>query len=432
MESLIVRIVTLGCKVNQCESASIAAALQEKNIDASEGLEFADAYVLNTCSVTAEADRKSRQYIAKMQKLNPDCKIIVVGCSSQNAPDKFNKSNVTAVGGTYDKCGYVCRIIDKIKSKSDESILKDRILYDENIVKIDTIRQYCSENYAKSNKTRAFIKIQDGCNRFCNYCIIPYLRGRSRSRSIADIIAECVKCNSEELVLTGIDVSSFGLDTGESLAGLFRALGTVKARKRLSSLECEVIDNELLDAMKEGNFCPHFHLSLQSGSNEVLRTMNRRYDTDMFFGKIELIRRYFPLAAITTDVIVGYPTETDKLFNESCVFIERCAFADIHVFPYSRRKGTLADKKYGTLPPQTVKYREERLLELKKRLRLDFIRKNIGTTASVYVETCDGKYSVGYTPNYIKVYSDEPCGNMVTLRLKEPFADGVLGEPLID
>lgn len=426
---MIVRVVTLGCKVNQYESASIVAALQAKNIDASEGLEFADAYVLNTCSVTAEADRKSRQYITKMRKLNHDCKIIVVGCSSQNNNSAFAKSNVIAIGGTHNKSGFVCEIIDKISSINNENILDDRILYDKNTLNIDKIRQYCSENHAKSNKTRAFIKIQDGCNRFCNYCIIPYLRGRSRSRFIADVKKECENVISKEIVLTGIDVSSYGKDTGESLAKLFRALKNVNARKRLSSLECEAIDRELLDAMQEGGFCPHFHLSLQSGSNEVLRTMNRRYNAEFYLSKIDLIREYYSLAAITTDIIVGYPTETDDLFDEGYDFIKRCAFADIHVFPYSKRSGTLASKKYDVLPSDTVKEREGRLLALKTRLKDDFIQKNLGVVAPVYVETAHNvDYSVGYTPNYLKVYSHAACGDIVNLQLCKPYLDGILGE----
>ena len=205
---------------------------------------------------------------------------------------------------------------------------------------------YCYEQYPKYERTRAFVKIQDGCNRFCSYCIIPYLRGRSRSRGIDDILKECKLNESKELVITGIDISAYGKDNGSSLAELLNALSGIPARKRLGSLECEAVTDEVLCAMREGGYCPHFHLSLQSGSDIVLKSMNRRYDCEYYYSKVKLIRRYFPNAGITTDVIVGFPTETEDLFEESCRFIEKCAFSDIHVFPYSSRTGTLAHKKY--------------------------------------------------------------------------------------
>lgn len=427
---MIVKVITLGCKVNQCESASIITGLNTIGVEACEGLSFADVYVLNTCSVTAEADRKSRQYISKLRKLNPHCKIIVVGCSSQNSPSKFAMPNIVAVGGTVNKSKFV---IDTVKNilDDDESILYDRILYDKGSKNVDKIHNYCYDFYPKSEKTRAFIKIQDGCNRFCNYCIIPYLRGRSRSRSILDIKSECEKIKSKEIVLTGIDVSSFGLDTNESLTDLFIELGSISARKRLSSLECEAITEPLLHAMSSSNFCPHFHLSLQSGSDTVLRSMNRKYDTEFYYGKLNLIRKIFPLAAITTDVIVGFPTETDEEFDLACNFIKKCQFADIHIFPYSRREGTLAAKKYkDKLASDVIDLRENCLLQIKKELKHEFILKNLNTQAAVYNETIHNNYTVGYTPNYIKVYSNTRCGEIVNLRLVEPIFDGILGVPV--
>lgn len=423
-----IRVLTLGCKVNQCESAAIVATLKASNYDASEGLAPADVYVLNTCSVTAEADKKSRQYIAKLCKLNPSCRIIAVGCSTQNSPEKFARNNVYAIGSTTNKSDFVLNCINKIYNENKYNTLSDIILYDNTLKSIGNCDKYCYERYPITDKTRAFVKIQDGCNRFCSYCIIPYLRGRSRSRSIEDIVNECNEINSKEIVLTGIDMSAYGRDIGESFDGLLRALSSINARKRLGSLECEIIDEKVLDAMKAGNYCPHFHLSLQSGSAEVLKTMNRHYDCDLFFKKVQLIRSYYPLAAITTDIIVGFPTETDEFFKESCEFIEKCAFSDIHVFPYSSRVGTLAAKKYKTLPPDIVKNRVNVLLEIKKRLHMEFINKNLGTFAPVYVEDCENGFNVGYTPNYIKVYSSAVCGDISNIRLSEPFLDGVRGE----
>lgn len=423
MGSLRIRVVTLGCKVNQCESASIVSSIKKLGYnDTSEGLQPSDVYILNTCSVTAEADRKSRQYIGKMRKLNPDCKIIVLGCSSQNSCEKFNKPNVVAIGGNASKTQFVIKTLNDIYNT-----LSDRVLYCENASKISEKRVYDYDEYPISDKTRSFVKIQDGCNRFCSYCIIPYLRGRSRSRSVEDIIKECELSSSDEIVLTGIDVSDYGRDIGTSLKELFSALSNINARKRLSSLECEVIDEELLRIMKDGGFCPHFHLSLQSGNDQVLKSMNRHYDTSLFYDKILLIRKVFPSAGITTDVIVGFPTETDEFFKDGCRFIRKCAFSDIHVFPYSSRTGTLAAKKYKTLAPEAVSERVGALLSIKQELKDAFIAQNLNSVHDVYVEDSHDGYNVGYTPNYIKVYSSAPRGVITKLLLTESIYDGALG-----
>lgn len=423
-----IRVITLGCKVNQCESASIVATLRLNNYSASEGLEPADVYVLNTCSVTAEADKKSRQYIAKMRKLNPECKIIVVGCSSQNLPQAFVKNNVIAIGGTINKANFVLNSVKDIYKDNQYNTLSNIVLLDNLTESVEECREYCYEEYPLSNKTRAFIKVQDGCNRFCTYCIIPYLRGRSRSRSVEDIVRECVAIKSKEVVITGVDISAYGRDIDTDLVALLNALPSDKMRIRLGSLECEAVNEPLLDVMARGKYCPHFHLSLQSGDNTVLKSMNRHYDTEYFYSKIMLIRKYFPLAGITTDVIVGFPTETDELFENSCEFIKKCEFSDIHVFPYSRRTGTLAAKKYGELHSDIVKSRVNKLLDIKNELRLRFMRKNLGSTIPVYIEDSEDDYNVGYTPNYIKVYSNAPCGDIIDLKLIELYGnEGIIG-----
>lgn len=417
-----VKVVTLGCKVNWVESVGIIDALNSEaqlNVNASAGLEPADVYVLNTCSVTAEADRKSRQQIAKMQKLSPNCRIIVVGCSSQNCADKFNKQGVIAIGGTADKVEFVLSTVREIQ-KATASILSDRILCTQKDENPDV----------KSSKTRTFIKIQDGCDRFCTYCIIPYLRGRSKSIDIETIKNACMSTVAKEIVLTGIDISAYGKDIGSSLTDLIMSLSDVRARKRLGSLECEIIDDKLLTAMERGEYCPHFHLSLQSGSETVLRSMNRHYDPDFFSKKLDLIRKHFPLAGVTTDVIVGFPTETDKLFEESCEFIRRCEFSDIHVFPYSSRRGTPASRKYTPLPKSVVTERTAALLDIKREQKERFLLKNAGKTAPVYFEEKNGALSEGYTPNYIKVYASTLCGDIINVKLTEPYKDGMLGIPV--
>lgn len=423
-----IRIITLGCKVNQCESASIAATLHANNYTASEGIGPADVYIINTCSVTAEADKKSRQCVAKLRNINPSCKIIAIGCSTQNNHTNFIKDNVIAIGGTQNKANFVLNIIKSLENTQYHT-LSDIVLssnLDENIGGVT----YCYEQYPETNKTRAFVKVQDGCNRFCTYCIIPFLRGRSRSRSIDDVVRECDKIESKEIVITGVDISMYGKDIGTDLTSLLKALSKIKARKRLGSLECEVVNESLLQVMASGGYCPHFHLSLQSGDDIVLKSMNRRYTTGYFYEKVNLIRKYFPLAGITTDVIVGFPTETDDLFKNSCEFIENCGFSDIHVFPYSKRAGTIAANKYDMLDPIVVKSRVKSLLEIKKELRHRFMQKNIGECASVYVEDPEGEYNVGYTPNYIKVYSHAPCGEVVDLKLTDTYGDlGLIGKP---
>lgn len=421
-----IKVFTLGCKVNQCESAAIVATLKAHDYNASEGLDPADVYIINTCSVTAEADKKSRQCIARMKKLNPDCKMIVLGCSSQNDPEKFCRDGVAAVGGTADKTAFVLYVLNVLNDRaSGEPNSDDGIIYYNNIKDLNT--DNVIEAYPESNKTRAFVKIQDGCNRFCSYCIIPYLRGRSRSRTIDDIVAECRTIASEEIVLTGIDVSAYGKDIGCDFKSLISALSDIPKRKRLSSLECEAVDEGLLAAMKSGGFCPHFHLSLQSGCDEVLKAMNRHYDSNLYYKKVCLIRKFFPNAGITTDVIVGFPTETDENFSVCCKFIERCAFSDIHIFPYSSRTGTVAARKYKALPPETVKQRTRELFRIKAKLHKRFLLDNLGGTEEVYVEDKEGDRNVGYTPNYIKVYSDAPTGRIVNLKLVEVYNDGVLG-----
>ena len=252
-----VSVFTLGCKTNLYESRQLVAGLKNAGYRACEGLEKADIYIINTCAVTNEAERKSRQAISRCKKLNPDAKILVCGCAAQHDGGQFSE-NVNFVAGTADKL----RLIEQLNSTG---CLRDEL----------PTEYRKGEIFAAHCKTRDFIKIQDGCDNFCSYCIVPYLRGRSRSRSIGDVTAEAENSGAKEIVLTGVDISSYGKNTGTSLAALCRALKDVPARKRLGSLEVSVVSDELLDAMEEGGFCPHFHLSLQSGSAEVLRAMNR-------------------------------------------------------------------------------------------------------------------------------------------------------------
>jgi threonylcarbamoyladenosine tRNA methylthiotransferase MtaB len=299
---------------------------------------------------------------------------------------------------------------------------------------LDLPTMYEELNYGRGAHARENVKIQDGCNNFCSYCLVPYLRGRSRSRSLRDVVEECVlrSATAHEIVLTGINTAAYGTDIGVSLTDLVKALAGIKCRFRFGSLEANVIDADLLEAMKgNGNFCDHFHLSLQSGSDDTLKAMNRHYTTLQFAEKVSLIRDYFPLASITTDVIVGFPTETERQFQESLDFVTEMAFANMHVFPYSRRQGT---KAYALAPinPAEMQRRVRLMTEVKEQLHTAFLHSFIGYELEVVTEHQDDMYMQGHTANYIKVYIPvhTMCkpNSVYTVRCLTPYMDGMLAE----
>lgn len=410
-----IAVFTLGCKTNLYESGQIVSALCAAGHDAFHGLESADVFVLNTCAITAEAEKKSRQLVTRARKLNPNCRVVVVGCASEKNPAQFEGlANVTIVKGVHGKT----KVVDEILGEG---------------VDVEQIPSAYEETVTSTQEhTRAFVKIQDGCNNFCTYCIVPYLRGRSRSRRVADVVAEIKQANAAETVITGIDISQFGRDTGESLPMLFAALTNVPTRLRLGSLEAGVVTEELLQSLTHVNFCPHFHLSLQSGCDATLKRMNRKYDTATYFAAVELIHRVFPTAAITTDVIVGFCGETDEEFAQTLAFVQKVGFADVHVFPYSPRQGAVSAKWKDT-NPVVKKHRAEVLGELKLQLKERFALANKGSVQRVLVEEIvDGK-AVGYTPNYLRVYFDaDPLtvGTLVDVVVGEPYADGATATPV--
>ena len=402
-------VFTLGCKVNSCESASLMTGLKDLGYEVSDELGFADLYIINTCAVTAEAEKKSRQTIARVKKFNQNARIIVTGCASQKSPQDFlKKQGVTLVTGTNSKD----RIIDCLQ-ESGNIVWEDSEYY---------------EKYLPTNpdKTRAYVKVQDGCNNFCSYCIIPYLRGRSRSRNPESIVKELSVLNPVEAVITGINLSAYNYQN-IGLKGLIDRLSTVNCRIRLGSLEVGVITDEFLSALKNlKNFAPHFHLSLQSGSNAVLKSMNRRYTREEYLKRCCLIRKYFPDCAITTDVIVGYSTETEQDFLDSIDLCKRVGFADIHCFPYSKREGTVG-AKLKELPPSVKDERMDVVLALKKQLKDEFIQKNLGRVLEIIPEDKEGEFTVGYTENYIKAYlQGETEGRILKVKLLKPFKDGAL------
>ncbi|MBO5982613.1 MAG: tRNA (N(6)-L-threonylcarbamoyladenosine(37)-C(2))-methylthiotransferase MtaB [Clostridia bacterium] len=408
-------VYTHGCKVNQYDSDAMLKILQSA-FDVSDELEMAEHYIVNTCAVTAEAERKSRQTVTKILKINPDAKIYICGCASQRDAIQFDRDGVVYVSGTDGKIALAKALVssEELECKaSDFTISKE---YEEN-------------EGVLSLRTRHYIKVQEGCNNFCSYCIIPYLRGRSRSRDIDSIkkeLDEAVKV-AKEVVLTGINLSAYGIEKGDSLAGLIAELKDYPVRFRLGSLEVGVVDRNLLDATKLlKDFCPHFHLSLQSGDDETLKKMNRHYTTEEYAKAVELIREYYPNGAITTDIIVGFPTETEEQFENSKAFAERIAFADIHCFPYSSRKGTVAGK-LPTLDKATLDRRAKEMGEVKKALVGKYLSAQIGKPLNVLFETVDkdGMWC-GHTENYVKIYSKN--GEKNTLKTIVPtrlYLDGL-------
>ncbi|MDR0426176.1 MAG: MiaB/RimO family radical SAM methylthiotransferase [Clostridiales bacterium] len=412
-------VFSFGCRVNQYEGQAMIDRLIKKGHKATDKLEFADRYILNTCSVTREADKKSRQAVARCLSINPAAKVYICGCSSQNSSEPYKlKPNVVSMSGTRGKMAFL------------ESIMSDIELGD---AVSAPARVYENDLTPTLTKTRAYIKIQDGCDNYCSYCIVPHLRGQSRSRALESILeeAESLAQRTREIVLCGVNISAYGRDIGTSLVALVTALGKVKARKRFGSLECGVITAELLTAMKKSNFCDSFHLSLQSGSNEILKLMNRHYTRAEFLAKVRLIRKYFPDAGLTTDIIVGFPGESDQDFNDTVDLVIRARFMDMHIFPYSVRPGTIA-ASMTKVEGRVVRYRSAMLKLLRDKIHTAFLKEQYGKISYVYAEEKAGAYAEGLSSNNVRVYVKAPVGTFEKFALLEPYREGVLGEPVKD
>ena len=413
-------VFTLGCKVNDVESGSIIRGLEELGYEVSREMESADLYIVNTCAVTREAERKSRQTVSKALSANPQAKVIVCGCASEKNPSSFFEKDqrVIAVLGAKAKNG----ALKIVASDFAPALLGMKIENGES--------RYEDMPIPKCLKTRNFVKIQDGCNRFCSYCIIPYLRGRSRSRSLESIVEEVSLSSAKETVLTGIDISDYKDENGNTLQEVMLALRGVNTRLRLGSIEVGLITPEFLTALsKMKNFAPHFHLSLQSGSSAVLKSMNRHYTREEYLAKCRLIYEFFPNAAITTDIIVGFPTETEEDFLQSLSIIDEAGFAQVHAFPYSPREGTNAYKRFKELPAAVKKERVERILEKAAKGREEYLTRFLGKEMTVVPELFENGSTDGYTENYIRTYIEGECGKEpVQVRLTAIFKDGVKGE----
>ena len=409
-----ISIITLGCKVNQYESGAIKEELIKMGHQVTQNLEPADLYILNTCAVTGIAEKKSRAHIAKFLKLNPNAKVIVCGCASEHNKEQFlKKPNVSAVIGTAGK-NKIPQILNEVGNLST-------------IIPLN----YEDFSYNTTSRTRAYLKIQDGCNNFCSYCLIPFVRGRSRSRDLNSIVKEAEELSktNKEIVLTGIDMSDYRIDGKLAFKELLEALKTNSCRIRVSSLECNIVTDDLLKTMKNmPNFCPQFHLSMQSGCNKILKLMNRHYTKEEFLQKVELIRKYFPNAALTTDVIVGFTTETDEDFDETVDTIKKANFYEMHIFPYSKRDGTVASKMQ-MVDGNVVNSRVKILEKINAQNKADYINQQKDILFCL-TESIENDYVVGFTENYIKMYlpNSSPLHQIVKIKVKKQFLDGALGE----
>lgn len=419
-------IYTLGCKVNQYETQAIEALLVSRGHKPCAEGEIADAVIVNTCAVTAEAGRKSRQAIHRLREENPGAVAAVLGCYSQLSPDAVQKLGADIVYGTADRLKLIDAVEKAVATGEGEKALDkpfERRVFEE------------LPAGAVSGHTRALLKIQDGCVNFCSYCIIPYTRGRVRSLPMEAAVrqaAELDKKGYRELVITGIEIASYGVDLPErpDLADVVCAIAAAAPhmRLRLGSIEPSVITEDFCKKIAAcGSVCRHFHLSLQSGCDATLKAMNRKYDTARFYEAMQLLRRYFPDCGMTCDVIVGFPGETEEHQLETLDFLKKAQFSDAHIFPYSRRPGTPADKMDGQIDRATKAKRSKQARAVVAETRRRFLESMIGKTLPVLFETKEGECWQGHSDNYLEVRSEgeDLRGTVHNVRI-DAVSEGIL------
>ena len=403
-----VALHNLGCKVNAYEVEAMQQLLENAGYETVPFEEGADVYVINTCTVTNIADRKSRQMLHKAKKMNPDAIVVATGCYAQADTEKLKEDTaVDLILGNNQKT----QIVEALEEYEKEHAKQVQV------IEINHTKEYEELSISSTAEhVRAYIKVQDGCNQFCTYCIIPFARGRVRSRKIEEVLSEVKTLAAKdykEVVLTGIHLSSYGVDfpkeERESLLSLIQAVSRVEgiSRIRLGSLEPRIITEEFLEGIvKTGKVCPHFHLSLQSGCNKTLKNMNRRYSAQEYAGKCELIRKFYPAPALTTDVIVGFPQETEEDFEESYEFVKKIHFYETHIFKYSRRHGTKAASMDGQLTEAAKAQRSDRMLELHEIRAREYEEAMIGKKMELLLEEeieIDGRpWYVGHSREYVR------------------------------
>ena len=419
---------TLGCKTNQYETQAMERLLVEKGHEIGAFDEVCDAYIVNTCSVTAVADKKNRAVIRRCRKNHPEALIAVCGCYTQHAADAVRELGVDVLGGSANRQAFVEDILTALAEKQKKEAVDDprrRRVFE--ILPAGGLEE----------RTRAMLKVQDGCANFCSYCIIPYTRGPVRSAPIDVCVRqakELAEKGYKEIVVTGIEIASWGVDLPGKppMADMLKAVceAVPNVRIRLGSLEPRVITEEFCrDMVKYPNLCPQFHLSMQSGCDTVLTRMKRKYDTARYYESVRLLKEYFPGCAVTTDMIVAFPGETEEEFETSLAFIRKCGFADMHIFPYSRRPGTPADKMPGQHNNATKEARSHAAIAVAEEMSRAYREKLMGTVHEILFEEAEGEYFTGHAPNYIKVYvpGSDLHNEIRNVTLTEIFRDGMLG-----
>ena len=417
---------TLGCKVNQYETQAMEQILQERDIEVGTMKDACDAYIINTCSVTAVADKKNRAVIRRVRRDYPEAVLAVCGCYTQHAAQKLEGLGIDVVGGSGQRLEFLEKVLEAVETREKATVLDA------------ALRRRSFEVLPAGGldgRTRAMLKVQDGCVNFCSYCIIPYTRGPVRSAPLELAVEQAKQLAEEgfrEIIVTGIEIASWGVDLPGKpkletlLTEVCKAVPNL--RVRLGSLEPRVITEEFCTAMAQlPNLCPQFHLSMQSGCDTVLERMKRKYDTARYLESVELLYRYFPGCAVTTDMIVAFPGETEEEFQESLAFIQKCRFADMHIFPYSRRPGTPADKMPGQHSNAVKEERSRRAIAVAEGMNRAYREAMIGTKQEVlFEEEQDGLFA-GHAPNYMKIYvkGKDLHNRILTVSVEKIHKDGL-------
>ncbi len=422
---------TLGCKVNQYETQAMEQFLLNRGHTIGSFAEKCDGYIVNTCSVTAVADRKNRTVIRRCRKENPEAILAVCGCYCQHDAQALWDLGADVVGGSAQREAFIEMLLSAAEDRQHREIV-DKAMSRRHFEVLPA--------GGLENRTRGMLKVQDGCCNFCTYCIIPYTRGPVRSAPIPLVVEQALALAQKgyrEIVITGIEIASWGVDLPgkpkltELLISVCKAVPEL--RVRLGSLEPRIVTEDFCRQLKTlPNLCPHFHLSLQSGSDGVLKRMKRKYDTARYLESVTLLKAAFPNCAITTDMIVAFPGETEAEFAESLSFIQKCGFADMHIFPYSRRPGTPADKMPGQHSNAIKESRSKAAIAVASQMRQSYMAQLTGTVHSVLFEEAEGSCCTGYTPNYMKVYVNgtELHNRLLPVELVAPYEDGMLGRLL--
>lgn len=424
---------TLGCKTNQYETQAMERLLLEKGHEIGAFDEICDGYVINTCSVTAVADKKNRAVIRRCRRENPGAVIAVCGCYSQHDPEAIRALGIDVIGGSGNRQEFVQMLLDAAGAHAHREQVDNALRR----------REFeCLPAGGLEERTRAMLKVQDGCVNFCTYCIIPYTRGPVRSAPLEVSVAQAKELANRgyrEIVLTGIEIASWGADLPGKpevtvlIGEICKAVPEL--RVRLGSLEPRVVTEEFCRRLSAlPNLCPQFHLSMQSGCDTVLARMKRKYDTARYYESVELLRKYFPECAVTTDMIVAFPGETEEEFGESLAFIRKCAFADMHIFPYSRRPGTPADKMPGQHNNAVKESRSRAAIAVAEKMSKAYRESWVGRTLEVLFEEKDGDFYTGHAPNYVKVYAEgENLHNEIrAVTVTGVYQDGVIGTVKVD